>query len=254
MGNKRCYVIVLITTFMLFLRPTASASADQSHDLRVRLQMQVSEYRLNETDFAHALAATASKFNLPIGIEWVRSPETLRKVNRSWKNASVEQILTSIVDSQPGYGLDMDDGIVHVYLKKMSLEKKDFLNLKVDRFELSHEVVETGNRKLHEVVKSKITPVQAQSQRPAGMGYSQATNIGDPEFNLSVEDASVRQIIDKLALSSDRKIWIVTYTEDGVDPGTGYRRTTTLWNNSKIPDSEQPIWDMFRWSDRIPQT
>jgi hypothetical protein len=215
--------------------------------------MRVPAYTLREPDFVHALAATASKFNLPIGIEWARSPETLRKVNRSWENTSVQQILTSIVDSQPGYRLDVDNGLVHVYLNKMSPEKKDFLNLKVDRFELRHEVLETGSRKLHEVIKSKITPVQPQSQRPAGMGYSQAANIGDPEFNLSLQNASVRQIIDQLALASDRKIWIVTYTQDAIDPATGYRRTMTLWNNSKIPDSEQPIWDMFRWNDRIPQ-
>jgi hypothetical protein len=33
---------------------------------------------------------------------------------------------------------------------------------------------------------------------------------------------------------------------------TGYRRTVTLWNNANVPDSEQPVWDMFRWNDSIP--
>jgi hypothetical protein len=52
-------------------------------------------------------------------------------------------------------------------------------------------------------------------------------------------------------LASDRKIWIVTFTNGPLTP-TGFRPTRTLWIKTIAVD-EQPVWESLRWGDPIPQ-
>jgi hypothetical protein len=216
-----------------------------------KLQIRVPQYTLDAIDFAHAIASIASRFNLPVGIEWVRSQNTLKAFHRSWKDATVQEILTAIVRSQPGYTMDVKGGIVHVFSRTATSRRLDFLDMTVDRFEMRNQIVEIGSRRLRDLVRYRMSAGESSHERRGGIVASQAANIGDPQFSFTLQNASVRQILDKLSLESDRKIWIVTYSGDNI-AGTSYLRTMTLWNNSNVPDAEQPVWDMFRWTDTIP--
>jgi hypothetical protein len=222
-----------------------------AQDTHTKLHSQIAAYTLVANDFAHALITLACKFNLPMGIEWVRSPGTLKKVSLSWKNASVQQMLETLVKSQPGYQLEISNGVTHVFPGSVNSSQKDFLTLKTEKFEVRNQVVEIASHDLRDLVKPKISPPPPSPNRPAGVGYSQGTNMDDPEFSLALEDVSVRQILDNMSLASDRKIWVVTFI-DAPSSANGFWRTATLWQRGDVPDTEQPLWDMFRWNDTIP--
>jgi hypothetical protein len=245
-------LLTLVMSALLF-RPAVLAAPDlnKPQPIQTRLHSQVAAYTLSANDFAHALIRLACKFNLPMGIEWVRSPGTLKKVSLSWKNATIQQMLDTLVKSQPGYQLEISNGVAHVFPGSINSSQQDFLTLKIEKFEVHNQVVEIASHDLRDLVRRRISPPPPSSQRPAGVGYSQGANIGDPEFSLALQDVSVRQILDNMTLASDRKIWVVTFI-DAPPSATGFLRTATLWQASDVPDADQPVWDMFRWNDTIP--
>jgi hypothetical protein len=228
----------------------AFPSSDKGQDIQTKLASRIPDYTLIAEDFGHALLRLASQFNLPMGIEWIRSPGTLKKVNLHWKNANIREMLDTVIRSQPGYQIDTNNNVVHIFPVGVSSSEQDFLNLKLERFEVHNEVVEIASHKLREIVRAKVFP-PSPSQRPVGEGYSQGTRMDDPELSFTLRDISIRQVLDKFLLASDRKIWVVTFI--GTPVGTkAVPQTATLWNSSHIPDNEQPVWDMFRWNDTIP--
>lgn len=85
-----------------------------------------------------------------------------------------------------------------------------------------------------------------------GLVYSQGASVGEPDVTVTLQSVNVPQVLDALALASDRKVWVVTFTADGAVTPTSFRRTGTLWNKENVPDPEQPVWDTFRWGDSIP--
>ncbi len=252
----RCNIVRCLHVLLMFAVspfPLRAAAATSTHPTQAKLEAKVSFYSLEEQDFAHGLFSFASKFQLPMGIEWVRSAETTKKISLSWKDKSVQQMLEMVVSRQAGYKFDIgEDGVVHVFPAAMHLSSQDFLNLRIDRFEVQNEIVELANHRLHDLVSAKLSPRRPQSHSPAGTGYSQGAQVGDPEFSLALTQVPVREVLDRLALASDRKIWVVTFVAGAYVKQTGYLRTITLWNNAHIPDAEQPIWNMLRWNDRLP--
>lgn len=242
----------LIVHVILLSTPRSSAQElHQAQNLRTKLHSRIEPYTVSADDFARALIVVADKFNLPIGLEWVTTAETIQKVNLSWKNATVQEILATVVKGQPGYSVEITDDVIHIFPKKRTSGPKNFLTLKIDKFEVQNEVVEIANHKLYDLLKAKSSPLAATPKGPIGIGYSQGTNIGDPEFSLALQNVTVRQILDNLARASDRKIWVVTFIESPPKL-TAYRQTTALWTRKEIPEVDQPVWDMLRWTDTIP--
>jgi len=243
----------LFMSVILSTTPEVHARArDAAQDTQGKLRAEIPAYTLNASDFGHALIVFGSRFEIPMGIQWIRSKDTLKSVNLSWRNASVEQMLSTLVKSQAGYQFDVNDGVVHVFVVELKSSHQNFLNLNIEKFEIHNQVIELASHKLRDLVRLRIASPGAEAQRGKGFAYSQATNVGDPEFSLTLANVNVSQVLDGLIATSDRKIWVVSFTSENTAGVTGYRRTVTLWNNANIPDAEQPVWDLFRWSDEIP--
>jgi hypothetical protein len=244
---------ILVMPFVLFastaLHPSVS---DSSKEIQARLESRISSYTLAADGFVSALSELAGKFKLPMGVEWVRSSGSVRKVNLSWQNATVRQMLEAVVKSQPGYRLQINDGVVHIFSPDDTSSGENFLDIGIDSFEIKNQVVEIASHKLRDLVRVRVSPPPPASQHPGGLVYSQGASVGEPEVTLTLRSVNVRQVLDALALASDRKVWVVTFTPDGTVTPTRYRRTGTLWNKENVPDPEQPVWDMFRWGDSIP--
>ncbi|MGH9682813.1 MAG: hypothetical protein ACRD4S_04280 [Candidatus Acidiferrales bacterium] len=224
--------------------------------LEAKLHASVEDYTLVADTFLQALARVAAEFQVPMGVEWSGSPATLQRVSLSWDHADVQQVIETIVKNQPGYGLSVDDGTVHVFPKWTASNQRDFTKLRIHKFEVSNMVVEMANHRLRDLVKLTVSPrpPAPRSADRKGEMYSQAANVGDPDVAIKLEDVDVRTVLDNLAQASDRKIWVVTFVGESDVTSTGFWRTLTLWNNKPIPDNEQPVWDMFRWGEAVPST
>lgn len=244
-------LVLLVVILQSLWGNPATSSPTVSDQLASKLGTRVPKYDLNAGNFVDALTRVGSEFQVPMGIEWVNASAARVKLNRSWKDVTVEEIIQTIVKTQPGYEILVRGGIVRVYSPKLIPERQNFLRLHIDRLHVNREVVEIASRRLRERVKLTVSPPKPQPGG-GGVGSSLLTNPDDPQISLQLSNASVEEILDALAVASARKIWIVTFSESPSLTPTGFRRTLSLWNSTPMSDDEQPVWDMFHWGEALP--
>lgn len=245
----RSNIFSVLAAAALLLTPEAYSNQAENTTLRQRLDQQVEEYTVSSADFIDAIVKVSSDFHIPLGVEWVATPSSRDPLMRSWKRTTVGAILHAIVSTQPGHEMKVEDGIVHVVASGLIPAKEDFLNLKIELFELDHGPVDLASRKLRGIVKQKVSPPR--SNGGGGVGGSLGVSPDEPNISLRLTNATVRESLDKMVLVSSRKIWIVTFPSNAGLTSTGFHRTVTLWNNSPVPDEEQPVWDLLRWGDKL---
>ena len=243
-------MLARIALFLLFLQtpgaPSSSSGPDRPGDLDSRLGASVRSYQLEAVDFVDALTRVASDFQLPMGIEWVNTPSARAKVKLSWKKATVQKILQAVADGQPGYKIVVHKGVVHIFAANLIPDRENPLKLSISTFEVRNVTVEFASQELHDIVKRTVSPAGPQ-QRTGGVARSGASNIDDPKVSVRLSNTTVEDVLDALALASARKVWIVTFSDSPSLAASGYRRTLTLWNSFRIPDDEQPLWDLLHW-------
>jgi hypothetical protein len=235
---------VLIVSFSFY---QSVARVPVSGDIRTTLSRQVPGYSVQGGNLVEAFTKVASDFKVPVGIEWSVSSATLHGLNFQWNSVDLQEVLDAIVAEYPGYEIEISKDIIHVFPRELRSSRENFLNLRLKKFDIDSLVIELANRRLRSEFNRMIEPPKASIDSNEGEGFSQAATIGDPEIKLKLQNASGREILDELASASDAKIWIVTFIADGGTTSTGFLRTRTIWNNSAIPDSAQPIWDILRW-------
>jgi hypothetical protein len=231
------------------MRPALSGAAPD--ELAARLRVRIPKYDLSAESYIDALTRAASQFRIPMGIEWVDTPAAREKLSLSWKNATVKEILWAIAHSRRGYVAEIKNGVVHVYPSRLIPDKQNFLRLKIGHFEAIQQVVQMASRNLDERVKLTVSPPKPRHGGGGVMG-SLGVNPDDPELTVRLNNASVEEVLDALAVASNRKIWIVTFSRDPTLTPTGFRRTLSLWTTSPVPDNEQPVWDLLHWGDQLP--
>jgi hypothetical protein len=220
-------------------------------DFQANVHMRVKNYTLNADSFLDALAKVAAKFQIPIGVQWSENSDTKRKVYASWANVDAQQVIQQLVRAHPGYRLEVSGGVVHVFPDWTISNRHDFVNLKVSKFIVRDQVPEIASHQLRDLVKLNVSPSPLPKPGVAGgTGYSQGADVGEQNIGLRLQNVTVRDALDKIALASDRKIWVVTFTDEPLTP-SGFRRTRTLWIKT-IASNEQPVWDSLRWGDEIP--
>ena len=232
-----CLVVCAVSSAQEF-RPAGQLDA--------KLHAAVPEYNLNGDTFITALLRVSDEFQIPLGVDWIAAPSALEKLFLSWHDTSVMNIVEAIVHSQPGYEMRVDGSILHVSSTAIP-RGQDFLNLKIHSFDVRDQVVQIAERQLRGAIVATVAP-----QKVGGILGSLATSPNEPTITIKREDTSVREIMDSLITVSRKKIWVVTFVDSFILTTTGFRRTMSLWNNAPVPDSEQPLWNMFSWDDPLP--
>ena len=209
----------------------------------------MSRFTLSANSLADALARTAKEFRFPLGLEWVRDKETLRSVSHTWKDDTVGGVLRGIVQEYPGYKLQTDGGVVHVFRADLLDDRRNFLNLKVpDFFVVREELGGVANQRLQAVIQNVVSPRDLPPGAGEGGSYTSGA-VTEKALTIAVRGATVRQVLERLAEASEHEMWIVTFSDEpGLTP-TGFRRTETLWHPAPFPSPDQPMWDFLAWEE-----
>ena len=223
------------------IKPAGYAATDSA--LTSLLDRRTEQYELRADDFLQALAKLAAQFRVPLGIEWVRSARTSSPVYLFRRNVTLREFIGALVDSEPGFEMKVEAGIVRVGPKGAERDKHDFLNMRVQRFQLTREYVMVGSRRLWGQIHWSLNPAEVPPVAEAG---SIGIGNGDQKVSFQITNGTVRDVLDKLATSAGLNVWIVTYPEDPTYTAGGYRRTVSVFRDS-IPDEEQPQWDLLLW-------
>lgn len=235
--------------FAILACPPSSASiADKGpRGLQSTLQASVRSYSLSELGLGSALVKVATDFQLPMGIEWISEPAALRTVKLSLRNTTVRAVIQSVVRSQPGYGFEVRDGVAHVFPRSLVSDRRNFLNLPVARFQVRDEPAGMASARLRAFVGNSLSPLPP----GAGEAIEYAGPVGERSITLQVENATVRDTLDRLAQAGDLKVWVVTFSSDPTLTQTGFRRTLMLPGGRAVPDSAQPVWDFLPWGQPL---
>jgi hypothetical protein len=243
----------VLALLFLLLRPASvmySAQQQASPDLVAQLSQRVDTYNLHAGSFVEALAQVAGEFRIPMGIVWIDRPSAKGNLSFSWVGATVQEIIEEIVVTQYGYQLRISNGVVHVSSADIPPDQ-NFLRIRIGKFAVHHEVLPVATRSLQDLLRTTISPPKGSAN--IGRGSSLGTNTDEAKIDLQqVENTTVEEILDSLVAVSDSKIWIVTFEDSFILSSGGFRRTSSLWSGSSVPDTEQPVWDMFRWRRPIP--
>ncbi|MGH9915707.1 MAG: hypothetical protein ACRD63_10525, partial [Pyrinomonadaceae bacterium] len=222
--------------------------------MQTKLRTKVENYTIAADTFLQALTRVAAKFEIPMGFEWVKAPDTLRSINRSWQRATVYQIIESLVKAQPGYDFRISNGVVHVFPHGSLTDEHNFLNIRIDKFEVQNEFVEVASERLRSRVRGLIRqpPPSPPGARQTGKGVagSMVIDMRDRQVSFRLVNSTVRDVLDKLSLAAGFKIWVVTYPETPTFTNAGFRRTSSLYTDNIIPDENQPIWRLLLWNDK----
>jgi hypothetical protein len=223
------------------------AASQRSPTLQEKLARVVGTYALSENNFPTALAKVAQDFAVPLGIEWVKLPSDPKEVKLAWRKATVREILQSIVRTRPGYELKVDDGIVHVLYPNAESDKKNFLNIPVQNFRSEDQYVAFSKQRLHDIVRKTIFPPVPHAGGSLPSVREIVVSGGEHKTTFTAQNGTIRDVLDKMALATDGKIWIVTFDEKAGLTSTGFRRTiASLWNTSAtLSDQYQPGWDII---------
>jgi len=186
--------LLLLAFQSSWMVPVASGSAAPD-DLSVKLSKHVTNYNLGVFNFLEALIRVSNDFQVPMGIVWVNSPAERAELPFAWKGATVQEIIESIAQTQPGYRVQIRNGVVHVSPRALIPDRENFLKLKIEAFDVHNDYIELASWKLHTLV----TPIRGSYQISIG-------GTGDSKIDVELKDTTVENILDALVVASNRKI------------------------------------------------
>jgi len=231
--------IVLLLTATLISAVKCLPQSAKPDDLNQKLSFRVPVGRVDGT-FVEALGETARVFNIPIGISWVNTASSQRKRAVEYKDATVLEIIQDIAKTEAGYEVNIANNVVHVATKDVPADQ-NFLYLKIPQFS-GNGVAAVVKAGLWMLLNQQIAP-----NPPKGYGASISHSSSDPTLYLQFTNATVEEILDAIAVASEEKVWVVTFAEDPNPTPTGFRRTESFISKAIPADSDQPVWDIFRW-------
>jgi hypothetical protein len=231
--------VVLFLSSIFVSGISCLAQSDKPDDLDQKLNFRVPVGRV-EGSFVDALGETARAFNIPMGISWVNTASSQRKRAVEYKDATVLEIIQDIARTEPGYEVRIANNVVHVATTDVPFSH-NFLYLKISQFSGTGvaAVVKAG---LWELLNQQIAP-----NPPKGYAASIFHSPSDPKLDMQFTNATVEEILDAIGVASEEKVWVVTFAEDPNPTPTGFRRTDSFTSKAIPADSDQPVWDIFRW-------
>jgi len=234
----RAKILALLFAFCLVPAVHAREAATPV-ELGSTLSKHVENYDLGSLNFVEALIRASSDFEIPMGIAWVDIPAARATRRLVWKDATVQEIIQAIVNTQPGYQLELRNGVAHVSLPSIP-ERENFLAIRLKSFAVHNQYSELASLKLHNL----ITP-------PSYAGISVGGDI-EPKITLELENPTVQDALDAIIVNSAKKIWVVTFIDGGAPTRAGFRRSRSIWSDSPGLDKHQPAWDFLHWGDKLP--
>jgi hypothetical protein len=211
-------------------------------DLDQRLNATVANYSISGENLLQALARVSDDFHLRMGIEWEVSSTPYHSVMLKYDKVTPLQVIKDLVGLEPSYVFSAANGVVHVRRSTIYDDRRNFLNLHIDRFDVSHEYVFHASNRLYQLVfkQTNLSPAAVEDPR-AGCAGSFAVGAGDQITSFHVTGVTVRDVLDKLVVSAGYNMWLVTFAELKNTTPNGFFKTLAL-DGSDLPDDSGPMW------------
>jgi hypothetical protein len=236
------------TAFMLLLYSLTFPTWAQVPD---RLTRPIEDYALQANSFIEAFLKISAQFQFPLGIEWVKLDNAPMPVSFSWSRTTVTNVIEAVVSTQAGYDWKAEDGIVHVFERKLVSDSRNPLNITIKEFDKQPETVGFAINDLDQMVTHVVRHPELQ-----GIAGSVLGSPDEPVFRFAAHDVPARSILDKIVTaglnlpeSRMKRIWVVTFPDKPVFSRTGYLEVASMLNPKFVSDETQPFWVLLPWGD-----
>jgi hypothetical protein len=218
------------------------------------MSKKASGYSLQTDTFIDALLKIATRFELPLAVEWVKTADTLQLVRFSQDETTAAAVLDAVVLSHQGYTWQLENGIVHVFPRTLLTDSRNPLNVRVSGFPKDPITVAGADAFLfnatNEIVRSSLRKVES---LPGGGTERGFQNVGIHTVeHLTIDagnDATVRDVLNKIILASKTKIWIATFPSQRTLTAKGYYEVTPMIDPKYVHTEDQPLWIFLKWGD-----
>src|ERR1700746_2126918 len=122
---KRTLVLLLFAVRVSSAAVTPSST--QADDHALKLSKRASSYNIGPLSLVGALLRVSNDFGVPMGIVWVNTPSARAERLFAWKDTTVQQIIQTIAKTQPGYAVQTNNGVVHVFPSGVIPDGENFL-------------------------------------------------------------------------------------------------------------------------------
>jgi|SRR5579863_1031977 len=216
---------------------------------------EVQNYSLEANSFIEALLKISTQFYLPMGVEWIKTADTLKPVQFSRSRTTVAEIIDSVVARYTGYEWRTEDGVVHVFQRDLVKDSMNPLNITISSFDQALETVGWANNNLDQMVSDVVRHPEVTGIAGSVIGYP-----GEPVFSFAAQNEKARSILSRIVtagLSSSvpgmQRVWIATFPAPSVLSRAGYFETVPVWDPDAVPVQEQSFWVLLSWGHPPPE-
>ena len=240
-----------VATSLLFAFATAGQSQDQP---QIPITNELQDYSLEAKGLVDALVKISAHFQFPLGIEWIKSADTLAPISLSRGRTTLKEILQTVVAAYGGYDWRIEDGVVYVYQRELAKDVRNPLNVTVKAMTLTDTVAAVNNT-LNQMVTHEVRFPELYGIAGSVLGYP-----GEPVFRFSVDNGPARKLLNQITSVPKptapspvklQRIWIATFPERPAYSRTGLLEVMPVW--SRLPPLDQPFWILLGWGDTLPE-
>ena len=207
----------------------------------------VQDYSLEAGTLLEALLKASAEFQFPLGVEWVKSADTLKPVQFSWSHATAADVIQAVVSAHTGYEWRLEDGVVHVFNTPLMGDTRNPLNAKLGFFgftDCQPMIARMAEVYLEYNVRAVVAP-----KLGGGFGFSIGSSTDEPKIQFRCSDLSTRYVLNRIVALSIEHVWIATFPEKTTLTPTGFLEEVPIL----IPGSDQPFWVLRRWGGPPPE-
>lgn len=216
------------TLLSLLLVLPAFVLTASGQTLQARLDRQT-DFAPNAGSPIEQLIEVAKRFKIPIGIEWlgrddIRQPElnsqSIEQERRpsdsptpTSNTQSVLELIRSIAHQSPDLEVLVEDKLVHVFSKSSVVHPFNFLNLRINHFEVRDESLYGAQYRLSLAINMTLHPERYKNGYAGGYGgvsaYDPSGLFYIKNITFSADDLTVRDILNKIAIENGNSLWLV---------------------------------------------
>ena len=225
----------LVPFLSILLSPGAIPSRQ---GIQSKLTQRVAAFDSESSSTAEQLISFARQFQIPMGIELVETEKQPKAPAIHARNTSASQILEQILEASPNGRFSVTDGLVHVFSGAIVSDERNFLNLRVGRFSTKNESLYGAEFLLRTKIRQTLNPTPGYA---GGHGHGLPRNDGFDTHNLSlsIDNATVREVLNGIASSQGNAVWVVQLKPSQMIRNGNrqfYAQAASLESNQASPD------------------
>lgn len=208
MGDKfrsNCLIFFQLTFVVIF-----ASGAILAQSLSAKLS-QKADFIPAASSPKEQLIELAQYYKLPMGIEWIYSPDQGVPFISLKAPTTVKAMIIKIVQQEPGYVLEIKDGVINIGSKSLSANPYDFLNLRVPEYRVDKVNVFGAEAQLRLTIDRTLHPERYLGGSNGGYGYGPDRHDGFDIKNISFsrKQISVREVLDEIIRQNGNALWVV---------------------------------------------